>query len=58
MNDILQENENWIRDFEKCFKKDEKESVTLADIFNRMIDERHITETEFQNKTHIDRNYF
>ena len=38
MNDILQENENWIRDFEKCFKKDEKESVTFADIFNRMID--------------------
>ena len=58
MNDILQENENWIRDFEKCFKKDEKESVTFADIFNRMIEERHITETEFQNKTHIDRNTF
>ena len=31
MNDILQENENWIRDFEKCFKKDEQEKIMDED---------------------------
>lgn len=58
MDEVFEKNEHWLKDFDKCFNKGTEIREKFADIFNRFIEQNHITATDFQEKTHIDRNTF
>lgn len=58
MSEIFEKNEYWLKNFDKCFNKDKEIQENFADIFNRFVEQNHITAVDFQNKTHIDRNTF
>lgn len=58
MNGIFEENEQWLRDFDKCFNESTKVCEKFSTTFKRFIEQHNITATDFKRKTHIDRNTF
>ena len=58
MNEIFEKNKHWLKDFEKSFNEDTEVREKFKDIFNRLVEQKHITAVEFEDKVHLNEKTF